>query len=258
MSLLMKRMKWERQMKMSNEISQEEREHIIETCKKYNKQSIKFNGGNISRAINVDYNFQNECWDKLIELIKPSLSNKNIRAVELANKLEQTYEETQDGIKTLEKVFGDDIFSTSTSWEEDIKRLAYVLRSLDATDNDDGFSWPADADGILIKPGDTVYYKCKPDEDFIVKKILFAENEFNKREWAIEILGESEDKNRGYNVSPKEVSHNKLRTLNDIKISAYTSHMNLTGPEYADVIYGLIDEAYKMGMEARDEEARKV
>ena len=225
------------------EITPEERERIIANIKSNCVKSncALFIGSQVAKAIQSNYDNDKESWDKLLALIESAPAKKNMRAIELANKLEKSYDSTENVFTTLCDVLGYE--STGITTEKDMKNLCEAIRNLDASE--DGIPWPLDRDGVPIKPGDTVYYQCRSDEDFIVRKIIIAENESSKKELSIEIVGVSEDKNRGYSVSPKEVTHKKPRTLDDILQDAEASvyYAKDTG----NTVDELIKEAYELG-----------
>lgn len=205
------------------EITPEERERIIANIK---SNGALFVGSRVAKAIQANYNNNKECWNKLLALIESAPAKKNMRAVELADKLEAAYKDEEckgDMFSAIGKTL--DYDWTRTTAKEDFYKLLEAIRNLDAPE--DGMQWPLDRDGVPIKPGDTVYYQCRSDEDFIVRKIIIAENESSKKELSIEIVGVSEDKNRGYCVSPNEVTHNKSRTLNGIIQEANIQNMSL-------------------------------
>ena len=221
------------------EITPEERERIIANIK---SNGALFVGSRVAKAIQANYNNNKECWNKLLTLIESAPVKKNMRAVELANKLEKSYDSTENVFTTLCDVLGYE--STGITTEKDMKNLCEAIRNLDAPIFD--LPLMLDKDGMPIKPGDTVYYKGRLDEDFIVEKIIIAENKSSKKEFSIEIVGVSKDKNRGYSVSPEEVTHNKPRTLNDILQDVPSN--SFFGVQTWETVNNLIQEAYDLGL----------
>ena len=212
------------------EITQEERERVIANIKSVNKA---FFGEKVAKAIQADYNNDNECWAKLLALIESAPAKRNMKAAELADKLEQTYEKTLDVIKTVKEVFGYDI--SDTPWNEDLKHLIDVLRNLDAPE--DCMQWPLDKDGIEIKPGDTVYIG---EDEYAVAYIEYG---------VIGVGVRLVDSSSLLLRNPRDLTHKKPRTLDDIKDEIY----DLTFECDTERVSKLIDEIYEIGKVAKDE-----
>ena len=213
------------------EITQEKREMIIAKIKGYIDNNKRFFGSDVAKVMQTNYSNDNECWNKLLALIKSAPTKRNIKAVELADKLEQTYEKTQDSIKTFKEVFDCDI--SFSSWKIDIKHLADILRNLDATE--DGMRWPLDKDDVPIKPGDTVYM----GED----KYAVAYIEYGTVGVGVRLVDSSNLLLR----NPKDLTHKKPRTLDDIIREMRNAFHD------DELRIDLVREAYEMGKAAKDE-----
>ena len=218
----------------SIEITQEERERIIENIKR-NRENISntFFGTHIAKAIQANYHNDNECWDKLIALIKSAPAKRNIKAAELADKLEKGFDNTSYDLEVIGDALGYDGCKTSVS--EDMRHLIYAIRNLDAPE--DVMKWPLDKDGVEIKPGDTVYIG---EDEYKVAYIEYG---------VIGVGVRLVDSSSLLLHNPRDLTHKKPRTLDDIKDEI----CDLTFECDTERVSKLIDEIYKMGKAAKDE-----
>lgn len=217
-------------------IEPEERERIIANIKRYNNNRECFIGAAAAKAIQADYTDSDECWNKLIALIESAPAKKNMRATEFANKFEKAVDHTGSIYGGIAECLGYD--GAKTFGRDDVKRLCDAIRNLDAPE--DGFPWPADKDGVPIKPGDTVYM----GED----KCEVAYIEYGTIGAGVRLL----DSDSLLLRNPKELTHKKPRTLDDII-------REMRNAFYEDELrIDLVQEAYEMGKAAGNEEASEV
>ena len=187
---------------MNNEITQEEREGIIANIESnfanIEGNCVLFSGPQVASAIQTNYGNDEECWAKLLALIESAPAKKNMRAVELADKLEAAYKENKGEIlSAISKTLDYDLKRTTI--KEDFHKLFEAIRNLDAPE--DGMPWPLDKDGVPCKIGDIVFYK---DYDFAIE---YANDEY---------VVYSDYKGDMHEIKANEVTHKKPRTLDDI------------------------------------------
>lgn len=216
------------------EITQEKRERIIAKIKGYIDNNKRFFGSDVAEAMQTDYSNDNECWNKLLALIKSAPTKRNMKAVELADKLEESYDSTGNVFTTLCDVLGYEPAGITT--DKDMKALCEAIRNLDAPE--DGIPWPLDKDDVPIKPGDTVYVgKDKYEVAYIEYGTIGA---------GVRLV----DSSSLLLHNPKDLTHKKPRILEDVKREVLID--NFTEAEQYKLL-SLIGEAYEMGKAAKDE-----
>lgn len=223
------------------EITQEEREQALEALEESEDvDSICFLRKVFVTSEECDQGMTcNQCYkqvkDRLIAFVKQVPAKKNMRAAELADKLEAEYK--GDICATIGRVFDYDCRQTDAY--EDMHRLFDAIRNLDVPE--DGIPWPLDKDGVPIKIGDTVY----PDSGnkYEVISILIGKDK-------TVVACQNGCFPAHFHYPEKELSHDTPRTLEDIKREILID--NFTEAEQYKLL-SLINEAYEIGKAAKDE-----
>ena len=159
---------------MSNEITQEERERIIKELK-----DCPLTDCCLATALFHDEDCAStdcgRCRDdirkKLIELIKSAPAKRNMRAAELADKLDKAIVDTSGVIyQAIGVVFGYD--SNTTSTFDDVHRLADAIRNLDIQEQPiNCIPLPTDKNGDSVDVGDVCFKET--GERVVINRIYY-------------------------------------------------------------------------------------
>lgn len=230
------------------EITPEEREQVLEALEESEDVgSICFLRKVFVTSEECDQGMTcNQCYkqvrDRLIAFVKQEPAKKNMRAVELADKLEKGFTSIGYDMEAI----GDALWydGRETSLSKDMRHLVDAIRNLDVTE--DGIPWPLDKDGVPIKIGDTVY----PDSGnkYEVISILIGKDK-------TVVACQNGCFPAHFHYPEKELSHDAPRTLEDIKREILID--NFTEKEQYKLL-SLINEAYEIGKVAGNEEASEV
>lgn len=237
---------------MNNEITPEERASVISRLKYCPTFTDCYLSGVLSFNEDCDdigcFGCHDKIRKKLIALIESATpGEKNMKASEFADKLEEKYNKTGSIYWAIAECLGYDL--RTTPGKEDVSRLCDTIRNLNTPKSLNEIIFrPLDADGIYINFNDIVYYNNEDTELKVIGFKFIKDNEFRV------IVCYGQNKN-GYfdglcEYPSNKLSHKKPRTLddiiNDMKKASYEERITLAR------------EAYEMGRSAENEKAEEV